>query len=149
MHVKLLGALALLSLVHVHSAALAGEHSHSHAAPADAQHDGKVLPTDAALRQGMEDIRATMAAALVRRPGPADYPRMADAVEADIDRLTKACQLPPESDARLHLLLARMFDGIEALRGPEKQQGGVAKILGALDEYGRTFDHPGWRPFGH
>lgn len=149
MHAKLLGALALLALVPVHGAAMAADHSHSHAAPAAAAQPGKTLPTDAALRQGMEAIRTTMAGALARRPGPADYPRIADAVEADIDRLTKACQLPPDSDARLHLLLARMLDGIEALRGPEKQQVGVAKILGALDEYGRVFDHPGWRPFGH
>lgn len=152
MNVKILGGLALLALALVHGAATAAEHSHAHSAPAvggNKTQTGTLLPTDAALRQGMEAIRATMATALTKRPGPADYPRIADAVEADIDRLAKTCQLPPDSDARLHQLLARMFDGLEALRGPENQQLGIARVLGALNEYGRVFDHPGWRPFGH
>ncbi|MGE5517801.1 MAG: hypothetical protein ACM31D_18505 [Bacteroidota bacterium] len=149
MHGKFMGAVALVALVH--GGALAGEHGHSHAAPntAVSAEQGKLVPTDAALRQGMETIWATMAAALAKRPGPDDYPRIADAVEADIDRLTKTCTLEPDVDARLHLLLVRMFTGIERLRQPEKQQVGIAFILGALDEYGRTFDHPGWRSFGH
>lgn len=145
MRMKLFGALAILALAQ--GGALAADHGHSHHAAAVPS--GGVMPTDAALRQGMDAIRDVMADGLVRRPGPDDYPRLASAIEAGIDRITKTCVLAPDADARLHLILARMIDGIDLMRGPQNQQAGVAKILTALDDYAQGFDHPGWRPFGH
>ncbi|MGE5478023.1 MAG: hypothetical protein ACM3Q1_15305 [Bacteroidales bacterium] len=148
MLIRIMGAFTFAAVLSA-SAAFAEEHSHSHAAAGTVAPAAAKVATDAALRQGMEDIRATMASGLAKRPGPADYPRLADAVEAGIDRITQTCKLDPDADARLHLLLARMIDGVGRLRGADKQQVGVALILGALDEYGRTFDHPGWVGFGH
>lgn len=147
MYGKLFGVLAALSLGQ--GIAGAAEHGHAQHGAAASHSQSGVMATDAALRQGMEDIRAIMADGVVKRPGPADYPRLANAVEAGIDRITKTCVLPPEADARLHQVLVRMIDGVEHMRASENQQSGVAKVLGALDEYGRGFDHPGWRPFGH
>ena len=145
---RIVGALALAVVIPA-TAVVAADHSHSHSPAATAAPSAGRMATDAALRQGMEGIRTTMVAALAKRPGPADYPRMANDVEAGIDRITATCKLDPEADARLHLVLARMIDGIGHLRGTDKQQAGVALILGALDEYGRGFDHPGWVGFGH
>lgn len=144
------GAAAMAALVH--GGAVAAEHGHGpsgHAAPVEQATPDTVMPTDAALRGGMQEIRLTMTKGLVKRPGPADYPRMADAVDASIERITKTCSLPPEADERLHLILVRMMEGAQAMRSGENPQSGVAKVLGALNDYGRGFDHPGWRPFGH
>lgn len=125
--------------------------AHRHAPPAASAapvQSGK-MPGNAALRDGMTNVRSVMTANLAKRPGPSDYPRIAGLVEAEIDRITATCVLPADEDARLHLILARMIDGVGRMRTSDKPQVGVALILGALDEYGRSFEHPGWQPFGH
>ena len=52
----------------------------------------------------------------------------------------------------LHLVLADLGAGIEAMAGKSKgsdPRRGAAKVLGALEDYGRYFDHPGWKPMAH
>lgn len=124
--------------------ALAAEHSHGHHDDKPSLHlnAGKRWPTDAALRQGMEDIRKIMAEA----PARPDYGRMAETIEAKTDAIVQNCKLGPEADAQLHLILAGLIDGTQAMKGGKHPEDGATLVHGALKDYGRFFDHPGWRP---
>lgn len=133
----------------VHAADNHDAHRHAPPAATAAPAQSGKMPGSAALRDGMTNVRSVMTTNLAKRPGPSDFPRIADLVEVEIDRITATCVLPADEDARLHLILARMIDGVGRMRSSDKPQVGVALILGALDEYSRAFEHPGWQPFGH
>jgi hypothetical protein len=122
-------------------------HEHAHdTAPAPAS-DG-MWATDAALRTAMERIRLEVQA---RSPdhqvgalAPADADALATAVERDIAFMIEHCQLAPEPDAALHHLIARLMGAADALRADPASSAGLPQIEAVLQDYGATFDHPGW-----
>ena len=132
-------ALAFL-LAFAGPAAAAGEsHEHGHGA-AEAKlvlNHGKKWQTDAPLRKGMENIRAVLA---TRQKPEA----MAELVNAEVAYIVQNCKLPEDADAQLHLIIAELLAGAEAMKGEHAREG-AERVTKALDEYGRFFDHPGWR----
>ncbi len=116
---------------------------------------GRKWETDDALRQGMAAIRETMARTLgslhTGTFSPAQYAELAVALEGQIDGITKNCRLSPDADAQLHIVLARIMEGIEGLKadaGRDRVRGAMTVVM-ALATYGGYFDHPGWQPIGH
>jgi hypothetical protein len=104
--------------------------------------------TDAALRTAMERIRLELEA---RSPAyhagalaPADAYALAIAVERDVSFMIENCQLAPEPDAALHHLIARLMGAADALRADPSSNAGLPQIEAVLQDYGATFDHPGW-----
>ena len=125
---------ANLAVAHDHD----HDHGHADAPAALALDDGKKWPTDAALRQGMEHIRAAVAQGLAPAP-------LAERVESEIATLVSNCKLAPETDAMFHLVLADLLAGTELLRAQAaEQEKGLAKLSKALRDYPAYFDHPGW-----
>ena len=62
------------------------------------------------------------------------------------------CKLEPKADAQLHLVIADILQGVEAMEGKAKKmkrQAGALKVAGALEKYNSYFDHPGWQPLKH
>jgi hypothetical protein len=62
------------------------------------------------------------------------------------------CRLSPDADAMLHLVIAELLAGADAMEGKAKGANpgaGADKVIQALDDYGRHFDHPGWQPLDH
>ena len=60
----------------------------------------------------------------------------------------KECKLPPEADAQLHLVIADVIAGADAMKGAKDAKSGRAglvKVDGALKSYAKHFDHPGWK----
>jgi hypothetical protein len=142
------------------SASIAAEHQHAHethAAPTQLTlNEGKQWETDAALRSGMENIRATMAASLhdieYNRLSPKKYAALAARVEAEVTKIVAHCKLSPEADAQLHLVIADIMAGAEAMAGKDRKQqrgDGAGKVLAALDNYAVYFKHPGWQAIKH
>jgi hypothetical protein len=136
----------------------ADAHKHDHgAAPAKLElNNGKKWATDAPLRQGMENIRKLMQASLhdihENRLSAAKYGALAKQVDAEVGGIVANCKLEPKADAQLHLVIADIGEGAEAMAGKSKQakrQAGAVKVLGALDKYGAHFEHPGWQPLAH
>lgn len=135
-------------------------HSHEHdhgAAPAKLTlNEGRKWPTDAPLRQGMENIRQHLDASLhdihEGRLSAAKYGVLAKKVNAEVGGIVANCKLEPKADAQLHLVIADIGEGVEAMEGKSKKvkrQAGAVKVLGALDKYAAHFDHPGWQPLSH
>jgi len=156
----LLAALALALGGPVLAAGGEHAHGHGHGVPAKLQLDaGKKWPTDAALRQAMGGLRATMAAALPeiheKRLAPAGYAALAQQVEQAVGSIVANCKLDARADAQLHLLVAELLDGADRMAGKTKKakggkpRDGAVQVIGALDKYAAYFDDPGFRPLAH
>lgn len=141
--------------------AQAPAHDHAQAASAPAKlalDHGKKWSTDAPLRDGMTKIRALVEpkldAAHAGRITPAQYKEIAAGVEAQVASIVANCKLAPEADAMLHLVVADLVHGADVMAGKEpkaKPLQGFGVTVAALNNYGRYFDHPGFKPIatGH
>ena len=118
-------------------------HDHGHAA-GEAKlvlNQGKKWPTDAPLREGMENIRSALGSHM-------KYEALAAKVSTEVAGIVQNCKLEPEADAQLHLVIADIMGGVEALEGKvkgETRRAGAEKIARALNAYGEHFDHAGWK----
>ncbi|TAN83875.1 MAG: hypothetical protein EPN14_02710 [Gallionella sp.] len=137
---------------------LAEGHSHSHGAGEPAQltlDHGRKWPTDANLRQGMERIRDALAAELpaihAGKMTAGQYRALAQKVNVQTEFMVKNCKLDQQADAMLHLVLADIVAGADAMagQGGSKARKGAEKIVHALETYGRFFEHSGWRGVSH
>ena len=153
-------SIALAATAWAQTPAQPAAHEHGHAAaPAKLALDhGKKWSTDAPLRDGMAKIRALVEpkidAAHAGRITPAQYKEIASGVETEIASIVANCKLPPEADAMLHLVIADLMHGANVMAGKEpkaKPLQGFGVTVTALNNYGRYFDHPGFKPIatGH
>jgi len=150
---SLVTAVTLAALSLGPAALAADTHAHGHgAAPAKLQLDqGRKWATDAPLRRGMEAIRdavhgapAPLHKATAR---PEAYAELGKRIETQVGRIVQECKLPPEADAQLHIVVAELVAGADAMKGAKVARAGRAglvKVDGALNSYAKYFDHPGW-----
>ena len=145
----------MLALGAQQPALAADDHAHAAAAPhALALDHGKQWVTDAPLRQRMSEIRALMAVRLGPihdgKLTPAEYRALGAAVEQKVAAIVAECKLPPDADAMLHLVVADLVAGADIMQG--KAAGdpaeGAHQVVTAANDYGRYFDHAGWKPLG-
>jgi hypothetical protein len=147
--------LALLVLAAAPAFAAGNTHDHGHAAHgATLQlNAGKKWETDAALRKAMGEIRQSMAASLhaihENKLSPKAYGSLAKKVEGAVGEIVANCKLPPAADAQLHIVVAELLAGAEQMAGKTKRMDGAVKVIGALDNYGKYFDDPGFQPIAH
>lgn len=133
----------------------AGPHAHEGpTATARPQLDhGKKWPTDDVLRRGMDDISLAMRQSLSPIHSnvftPAQYEALATQIQARVDDVVGNCKLPERADQQLHLVLEQIIDGAAHMKTGASRDQGAMKILRALAEYGRYFDHAGWQPLEH
>lgn len=128
---------------------------HKHGAVSDARrlslNQGEKWATDEPLRKGMGEIRALVEAqhAAIHKNTlkPADYAALGAKIETQVGSIVQDCKLPPEADANLHIVLEEMLEGVEAMKGEAKKSpaAGAGRVVAALNEYGKYFDHPGWK----
>jgi hypothetical protein len=78
----------------------------------------------------------------------ADYVALAERLQQQVDFVTANCKLPEEADAQLHIVLAAILEGMDAMKaGSDRLQGALRTVV-ALEAYGRHFDHPNWTSVG-
>jgi len=113
---------------------------------------GKKWQTDAPLRQGMESIRAAFAADVkaihTNKQSPQKFEALAAKVNGEVAGIVQNCKLPPEADAQLHIVVAEMMAGAEAMAGKDEavsRRAGAERVAKALNAYGTYFDHAGWK----
>lgn len=126
-------------------------HSHDHGKPAQLTLDnGKKWGTDDKLRQGMSHVRDALSAELPAiHSGKAtmeQYRALAQKMNDQIAFMVKNCKLEQKADAMLHIVLADIIAGTDAMmaQGGGDARKGAEKIARALNDYGTYFDHPGW-----
>ncbi|MCM8594841.1 hypothetical protein [Accumulibacter sp.] len=133
---------------------LAGDtHHHAAGEPSRLSLDhGRKWATDAPLRSGMSEIRQALAAKLEgihkRALTPAEYRALGVTVEAQVAGIVAECKLAPAADANLHLIVAELSAGADALQGKSAVEPAVGALqtVQAVNRYGQYFDHPGWKP---
>jgi hypothetical protein len=129
-------------------------HSHDAAMPQKLSlNEGRKWATDETLRNGMGRIRALVEPRLGDAHGAkldaARYSELAKQVETEVGTIVANCKLEPRADAMLHLVIADLLEGAEAMTGKNaklRPPQGLAKVAVAVNEYGRHFDHPGFKP---
>jgi hypothetical protein len=62
------------------------------------------------------------------------------------------CKLAPAADAVLHVIVADLVAGADAMEGKVKgtaPRAGFVNVVQALDTYAKYFDHPNWQVLSH
>ncbi|HJV96569.1 MAG TPA: hypothetical protein VJ608_11060, partial [Albitalea sp.] len=127
-------------------------HSHDAATPHKLSLDhSRKWATDEALRNGMGRIRGLVEPRLSNadKLDAAQYRDLAAQVETEVGTIVANCKLEPKADAMLHLVIADLLAGTDAMAGKNaklRPAQGLAKVVVAVNEYGGHFDHPGFKP---
>lgn len=153
----------LLALTLAASPAFAGEpchagadhhHDHQHHPhhgvdtdrPGTAPVDGERWASDAPLREGMRRMRVAMEG-LSRHESDglaeAQVHGLATAVDEAVAFMFANCELDPEPDHALHVILAQLMVGSRALHANPADSAPVASMRTALGDYARQFEDPG------
>lgn len=124
-------------------------HGHGdHGGPAQlVLNDGKKWATDEPLRQGMQRIDALVtpvqAVSAEQSLDPAQAKVIAEGVKGQVTFLVNNCKLEPKADAALHVLIADMLEGSEALSEAAPSGRGIVLIRQALQRYPEYFETAG------
>lgn len=138
--------------------ALAQEHDHD----AHKNHDAKAAKatpkpgqkwsTDAPLRKSMTAIRDVLQANLHKahegKLATADYHAIAQKIDAEVAVIFKECKLAPDADAALHEILVPIMDASKAMHAGNDPKA-FMKAVTAVNAYGKSFDHKGWKAVAH
>lgn len=146
-------ALLLLAFAATSPAVAADAHHHHHdEAPTKLALDhGRKWATDAPLRQAMTTLRAALAGKLrdIHKGtlSKDDQAALGAGIDQQIEVMVSQCKLTPKADAMLHIVIAELAAAAEVMQGKAAGDGARAahRAAMALNDYGRYFNHPGWR----
>lgn len=136
-------------------------HDHdSHAAHTDDGHvlylnDGQPWGTDEPLREAMGKLRSSVHASLddIHTGSFADsaFDSLAATVNGQVAYMIENCGLEGEADAQLHILIAQLMAGANAMEGATEasRTSGAVKVVGALNNYATYFDDESFEPIEH
>ncbi|WP_417777948.1 hypothetical protein [Stutzerimonas xanthomarina] len=135
-------------------AATGHEHGHSEGAQALQLDAGKRWATDAPLRQAMgiinDDMRQALPAIHENRLPAASYGELAEVVRSQAAYMVENCELSADADAQLHLIIAQLLSGADAMSSEASaQRDGAVTVVGALDNYATYFVDDGFKPLEH
>ena len=103
--------------------------------------------TDAPLRAGMAKIRTAVDVLQHHEHGhmdPAQVVAVATQIQQQIAYMVANCKLQPQADAALHLIIAQLAAGAQALKDHPADLSPVPPMRQALQQYPRQFDDSTW-----
>jgi hypothetical protein len=129
---------------------LAADHHHADAPTQLSGVPSTKLATDETLRAGMTNVAELMNRweAIPRaQPKTTDYAELAQGVRKELSNVIAKCKLPPASDNAFHAILKDLNSSLDLMVSPrlDLQKTGALGLKQALRNYGRYFDHPGWK----
>lgn len=78
-----------------------------------------------------------------------DYRQLAESIDKNVAAIVKNCKLSEDADMAFHdAVLVDLTKGARLMRTSttiEAQQTGASSVWQALRNYGKSFQHPGWR----
>lgn len=115
---------------------------------------GQKWEIDDALFQGMNELHQIVSIALEGIEENSlkadDYTNMSGELTTQFTYIMENCNLEPEPDIQLHILLANIIQNIEVIEGKvdgEQPEDGVLAMAKTLNSYGEHFNHPNWKSF--
>ena len=144
----LANAMVALALIATPALAATG-HAHDEAHAAKLELDqGRKWATDEALRRHMAGLREAVGSRSSMRSLSADEARaLGVRIEQGVAAILTECKLEPAADRNLHVIVSELVQASEVLQGkaPGSRDEATRRAVGALNAYGRHFDHPGWK----
>lgn len=138
------------------STAVSSGHDHPADAKVLALNNGTKWPIDAPLSRAMTNIRNAVHADLESIHADSlprkEYLALARTINGEVAYMIDNCDLEPEADAQLHLIIAELLEAATAMEGEIRYgspRDGAVKVLGALDNYARYFDDPQFESVAH
>ena len=151
-----LAAILASSLGSIGSSLAASDHQHAHGEATQTLqlNAGKRWATDAALRQAMGTINDGMREALPaiheNRLPTERYSELAELVRQQVAYMVENCQLSAAADAQLHLIIAQLLAGADAMSDTASdQRDGAVRVVGALGNYASHFADDNLKPLQH
>lgn len=141
------------TLGHAHA-----EESHQHHGTNEAMqlNNGDRWETDAPLRQAMAklrgDIRPLMQEIHQNNLAAEGYDALALSVQDQVTYMIQNCELEGDADAQLHLVIAQLLAGADAMKGETQDQprrDGAVQVVGALNDYATYFEDPTFEKLQH
>lgn len=133
---------------------VAKEHQHHHTSPQVLQlNQGAKWQIDQSLHTGMVNIQQQLQLSLdaihYNKFSHAQFAVLASAVDKQLNFIFENCQLAPQADAQLHLLLAKIMQGNDLMKSGKNKKSGAVIVLQALQEYPRYFNDSNWQNIVH
>ncbi|MFA5677582.1 MAG: hypothetical protein WC953_04125 [Pseudomonas sp.] len=132
-------------------------HDHEHSdIPFELQlNNGEKWAIDPPMGKAMGDISTAMRQSLdaihENRLPAEDYLPLASQINDSVAYMVANCDLPPEADAQLHMIIAQLMAGSEKMASSSdaSPRDGAVQVLGALDAYDQYFDDPDFADLAH
>lgn len=127
----------------------AQDHHQHHAPPAAAaaqEAPAQRYETDAPLRKGMGQIRTAVDAMghyEHGHMGPEQAVALATQVQQQVAYLIANCKLAPQADAALHVIIAKLSTGAQAIKSSPTDLSAIPPMRDALQSYAHQFNDPG------
>lgn len=124
------------------------EHDHGDVHSVELQlNAGQKWQTDAPLRQAMRGIGEALNSSLDdihnNKLDAAGYAALAGEVNQQVAYMVENCELEPEADAQLHIVIYRMMDSAQVMEKDgdiQEKRNGAVQLVGALDSYAQYFE---------
>jgi hypothetical protein len=94
-------------------------------------------------------VEPQLALAHAGKLGAGQYQALARQIESEVGGIVANCKLEPKADAMLHLVIADIGAGTDAMAGKDAKTRpalGLVKVAEGLNQYAGHFDHPGFKP---
>lgn len=146
MVLSLLGATAI-------AAPANNDHDHSDGVAELRLDNGSKWAIDAPLSRAMTNIRNAVdkdyEAIHSNQLADEKYAALATKVTNEVAYMVENCNLEPEADAQLHLIIVDLMEGSTAMESKANAQDGAVKVIGAIGKYVTYFNDPDFKPIKH
>jgi hypothetical protein len=128
-------------------------HQHGAEQPQIALNHGEKWKIDESLHTGMtlikQEIIKNLDAIHADHFPKQQYAQLAIKLDTQLAYLFENCKLPTQADAQIHILLAKIAQGIAIIKQESNKKQGVILIMQALMDYPHYFDDPAWQDLQH
>ncbi|MBK1851868.1 hypothetical protein FE845_10995 [Marinobacter sp. 1-4A] len=135
------------------AAAANNEHEHGHGEMELQLNDGNKWAVDAPLSRAMNNIGSAMHKDLdAIHSGKLEnekYSVLAKKINNEVNYMVENCNLEPEADAQLHLIIAELMEGATVMESKANARDGAVQVMGAIESYTTYFDDPNFEPIKH
>lgn len=143
----------LASIYSISVTATEQHHHHEQSSDQLSLNQGEKWSIDDSLHTGMNNIKQAMNTNLddihYNRFSKQQYVDLAKTLEQQLSYLFENCKLAPEADAQLHILLAKIMQGVDKMKNSAKPKQGAILIIQSLNNYPVYFNDPNWQNINH